>query len=352
MLSSNDVINLSYYFSNFDRIFTEELAVSDPPDERELTRRLGRMIAGDKFWSIDYMDAQEWLEGSLGWSLQLTMQAHPTGWEHHVSHSDFGLVISFTDELRQMPVRSAAYLVQAKRLYRKNGRYSLASEFGGVDHLQHLKLRYLASRLGEAAVKFGAYCPPLEIFEPSSIEAIQKTHKSNASALYVGSTFGLALQHQIDLEPSPVSKAGFWIASTLGRFDTAADLHRDAILRDLPFGWFVIANAWNLSISESQHRRAAPFAIPWLRANPAFESVFNIGASHEAHRLAMGLARGDDSVARELAAGTDAKIPASTFKPSVTFEITATRRAHPLLKPTYDDTAPDDPRPGPIMGRI
>ncbi|MCY1667354.1 hypothetical protein [Rhizobium sp. SL86] len=350
MLSNSDILNLAFYFSHFDRRLTSELGVSDPPDERELTRRLGRMLAGDEMWKIDKLTiAQDWLEDALGWSLQLTMQAHPTKWEHHVSHSDFGLIISFVDELLRTPTQSAAYLVQAKRLYPDvSGQYSLSSEFGATDRDQHLKLRYLAKRFGEAAVKFAAYCPPIEFFEFNSVEAIQIGHKSNSSALYVGSTFGLALQQQIEAEPCLVSDAGFWIAPTHGQFKTAGDLHRNAILSNLPFGWFVIANAWNLAISGSAGLSlpAAPYVIPWMWNNPTFGSILNLGLDAETQRLITGLARGDDSIAHELAAGTDAKVPSSAFKPSVTFEITLTRHVHPLLKPTLDEKPKDEPDNG------
>ena len=359
MLSNIDIRNLAYYFSKFDHRLTSELAVSEPPDERELTRRLSRMLAGDETWSIDFTPSQDWLEERLGWSLQLTMQAHPSKWEHHVSHSDFGLIISFKDEVRQMPTQSAAYLIQAKRLYTDtHGQYSLASKFGAVDRQQRLKLRHLAKRLGEAAVKFAAYCPPVDFFESTAAEVIRTTHQSNASALYVGSTFGLALQQHLELEPSPVSEAGFWITPTLEQFRTAADLHKNAIIRNLPFGWFVIANAWNLSIlgsevpSKGRPLTTAPFVIPWMPTNPAFGNLFNIGIDAEIHRLTMGLARGDSSVAQELAAGTDAEVPASAFRPSATFEVTVMRRAHPTLKPTLDDIPQDDADPGFTIGRF
>jgi hypothetical protein len=251
-----------------------------------------------EMWRIDELTlAQDWLEEVLGWSWQLTMQAHPTKWEHHVSHSDFGLIISLVDELLRMPPQSAAYLVQAKRIYPDDsGQYSLASEFAAIDREQHLKLRYLAKRFGEAAVKFAAYCPPIDFFQPTAAEVIQTVHKSNASALYVGSAFGLALQQQIESEPSLVSDAGFWITPTLGQLKTADDLHRNAILRNLPFGWFVIANAWNLSIAGSVGLPlpAAPHVIPWMRRSPAFGSILSLGLDAETHRLITGLARGDD----------------------------------------------------------
>lgn len=96
----------------------------------------------------------------------------------------------------------------------------MLSEFGAIENEQHLKLRYLAKRFGEPFVKFGAYCPPTDFFEGKSADAIKKGHKANASALYVGSTFGLALQNEIQAELSLVSEAGFWIAPTLSPSST------------------------------------------------------------------------------------------------------------------------------------
>ena len=71
-------------------------------------------------------------EVAIPQSLQRRMNAHPVGWENHVNHSDFGLVITFVDEvLRSLP-QSAAYIVNLKRLYRDDTAYSMRSEFGAM----------------------------------------------------------------------------------------------------------------------------------------------------------------------------------------------------------------------------
>ena len=358
MISLRTIRNLSQYFAHFDFTLIDELRNSAPPDEREITRRLRQMIEKELSWRIGDSEANEWINEAEGSAFHLEMQTHPTGWENQITYADYGIVFSFTDEVFGAKTQTTAYLIQAKRLY-DNGRhhrYDLYSTFGGQKDWQTLAIRYLASYLGEEAMKFAAYCPTLSAYDNNSAETIRRFHEENASALYTGTPFGVALFDSIFQRPENSSHAGFWISPTSPSLHRSVDLHRTAFLESLPFGWFVIANLWNLAIVGNEPGSAVnfgppPFLAPWVRGGLVKHLGLNLGQDVERQRLVVGLARGDISVAREIASLSDERLPASTFLPSVSVEIHLTRSLSPELRPSVDDgTTPDgDPdlrRPG------
>ena len=358
VISLRTIYNLSKYFAHFDFTLVEELQNSAPPDEREITRRLRQMIEKEVNWRIDDLNSDEWLDQTEGTTFRLEMQTHPTGWENQITYADYGIVFSFTDEVLGGNTETTAYLIQAKRLYDngRHSRYDLYSEFGGQKDWQTLAIRHLASYLGEEAVKFAAYCPVLSAYDANSAMTIRKFHEANASALYTGTPFGVALSDSISRRPENSSHAGVWISPTSLSLHRSVDLHRTAFLESLPFGWFVIANLWNLAVVGNEPGNLVsfgppPFLAPWVRRGLVKHLGLNLGQDFERQRLVLGLARGDVSVAREIAKLSEGRLPASTFLPSVSVEIHLTRSLSLELRPSIDDdpSLGDDPdlrRPG------
>jgi len=346
MLSVAQIRRLAFYFNALDANLVEGLAVADPPDEDEVTRRLGQLLRERDKW---YAPGPEMKEDPY---LAIEVQRHPTGWENEITYSDYGLVISFEDEVLGRGAQTTAYLIQAKRLYDDDGvppTYDLKSQFKAKNDSQRLSLRHLETHLGENTVKFASYCPRLSAFEPQSVQKVRQLHKENAGALYTGTSFGQELQRDVSDEKSTASEAGFWISPVSLRLAKAADLHRTAFLESLPFGWFLIANLWTLAtVGNTPHlleRRLPPHLIPWINPDSRFEIGLNLGQSLERHKLTLGLARGDMNAAQKLANISGDRVPASRFRPKAVFEIRMTRTLVPDLRPSPDFGPDDGPRP-------
>ncbi|MGY4155653.1 hypothetical protein ACVINW_001495 [Bradyrhizobium sp. USDA 4461] len=351
MLSIAQIRRLVLYFDRIDSNLVQGLAEPVPADEREITRRLHRLLDERDSWSSEDDVLKEWQGSDLALRFAIEMRLHPTGWEDDVTYSDYGIVLSFEDEVLGRPPQTTAYLVQAKRLYDNPAgpRYDLRSSFDGGDEEQRIKHHYLAAQLGEDAVKFGAYCPRLPIFDPSAIKAILQLHQENASALYTGTPFGLELQRQVSDGAPDASDAGFWILPISPRLRRAVDLHRTAFLSNLPFGWFVVANLWMLATAgnvppDPLYSVRIPHVIPWLDRRTPYGIGLNFGQSDEVRTLTVGLAKGDESAAEELVRRSEGTVPKSRFRPAATLEIRIIRAPAPDLHPRFDYGRDDDAR--------
>jgi hypothetical protein len=353
MLSVAQIRRLAVYFDALDWSLVQDLADPIPADEREVTRRLSKMLREPESWHVGGRDSSEWREAELDPYLALEMRLYPTGWENEITYSDYGLVITFEDQVLNRKPQTTAYLVQAKRLYdhEHDPRYDLNAKFGAENESQRLNLRHLAAHLGQDAVKFAAYCPRLSVFDEASVQTVLQLHQANASALYTGTPFGQELQRNVSEEKSTASEAGFWISPVSLKLSKAIDLHRTAFLESLPFGWFLIANLWTLATVGNEplpapHRvRLPPHLIPWISPGSPDDLRLNIGQSRQMQELTLGLARGDMNAAQKIAELSGEKVPDSRFRPAATLEVRVTRKLAPELRPLLDHDRDDGPRP-------
>ncbi|QOZ44784.1 hypothetical protein XH89_15850 [Bradyrhizobium sp. CCBAU 53340] len=347
MLSVGQIHRLASYFDALDRSLVEGLADRYPTDEREVTRRLAQLLHDPSKWYANVSVSSAWPKTERDPYLAIEVRLHPTGWENEITYSDYGLVVTFEDEVLARGPQTAAYLIQAKRLYDHDGEppYDLQAQFRAGNEGQRLSLRHLEDHLGENTVKSASYCPRLSVFDKNSIAIVRQLHQENAGALYVGTPFGQELQRNVSDASSTASEAGFWISPVSPRLSRAVDLHRTAFLRSLPFGWFLIANLWTLATVGSGPSRgpvpSAPHVVPWISPGTPHDLRLNIACEPKRQQLILGLARGELDAAKELAKISGDKVPASRFRPAATVEIRITRTIAPELRLPLDHD-PDD----------
>ena len=262
MLGPYQIPHLVRYFDGIDLAVSRRMLRAAPPSEPTLT---------EEFCAL--MDAQtQRRERSLDFDSDALTQAltrhgsfvdvdfsievhrHSPAMEAYVSQADFGLVLEYQNTVYPSYGWTAAYLMQAKRLFATSSGYSVYSRFGSTDADQHVRIRALARVLGEEALKYCLYCPPTSGYDARSIGALRTLHETNLADHIFDYAAGLALHAQI--QRTGGVESGMWVAGTHNEPANAAGVHADAFRGSWPLTWFIVQHF-------APHGRFAQGKVSW-----------------------------------------------------------------------------------------
>ncbi len=236
------------YLDGIDAFVARKLIRPSPPSETTLTEEFCAMMdAGNQRaegllpYDLDALNADL---ASMGHIIEadfhIRVHPHARGMEAYVSQADFGLVLEVQNRVLPGESWSAAYLMQAKRLFASppTRGFDLGSDFRSSSREQDQRIRILASLLGEEALKYCLYCPPTRGYEATAIAAIRTIHTTRLTQKIFDYACGLAMHDHL-LETGGV-EAGIWVAGTERRLASAFDLHTAAFHGASPFTWFIL----------------------------------------------------------------------------------------------------------------
>jgi hypothetical protein len=249
MLGPQHYPPLLRYLDGIDLCLSRQLLRPTPATETTLTQSLlALMDAATQRreeiprYNIDHLNAAlAELGDDLQADIRIDTRPHSSYFEANVSQSDFGLVLEYQNLTDSRFNWTAAYLMQAKRLFpATSGDYDLTSAFDSSDAKQQKRLRDLAAELGEEAVKYIFYCPPLSGFTANAGSAIRSYHNFAFGEMIFDYALGLALRDAI--RDTPGVHAGIWLSGTENPPADTLSVHQSAFSHVHPFSWFVLAH--------------------------------------------------------------------------------------------------------------
>jgi len=236
------------YFDGIDAFVARKMTRPVPPSETTLTEEFCAMMdAGNQRaerllgYDLDALNADLASNGYvIDADFQIQVHPHARGMEAYVSQADFGLILEVENRVLPEESWSAAYLMQAKRLFANPSAqgYDLMSGFRSSTSDQDKRIQMLASILGEDAMKYCLYCPQTTGYEATARAGIRTIHATRLGQKIFDFACGLALHDHV-LQTGGVD-AGIWVAGSKKPIATAFDLHRAAFHGASPFTWFIL----------------------------------------------------------------------------------------------------------------
>lgn len=236
------------YFDGIDAFVARKMTRPAPPGETTLTEEFCAMMdAGNQraegllSYDLDALNADLASNGYvIDADFQIQVHPHARGMEAYVSQADFGLILEVENRVLPEASWSAAYLMQAKRLFANPfaQAYDLMSSFRSSTGEQDKRIRMLASILGEDALKYCLYCPQTTGYEATATAGIRTIHATRLGQKIFDFACGLALHDHV-LQTGGVD-AGIWVAGSKKPIASAFDLHHAAFHGAAPFTWFIL----------------------------------------------------------------------------------------------------------------
>ncbi|USR02352.1 hypothetical protein [Sphingomonas aerolata] len=249
MLGPQHYPPLLSYLDGIDLCLSRQLLRPTPATETTLTQSFVALMDATTQrreelprFNIDHLNAAFAEMGDdLQAEVRIDTRPHSSHFEANVSQSDFGLVLEYQNLMDSRFNWTAAYLMQAKRLFpTKSGNYDMTSRFDSSDAEQHRRLRDLAAELGEEAVKYIFYCPPVSGFTASAGTAIRTHHNFAFGEMIFDYAVGLALRDAV--RDTPGVNAGIWLSGTKNPPVDTLSVHQSAFARTHPFSWFLLTH--------------------------------------------------------------------------------------------------------------
>ncbi|WP_155773813.1 hypothetical protein [Methylorubrum extorquens] len=236
------------FLEGVDFKLSEPMRRKHPPDEPALTNELCALLDAETqrgenrlSYNLDHLNNDLAAVGD-GLDFEVTLDTHPhnTAMERHVSQSDFGLILEYVNFVLPTENWCAAYLVQAKRLFKNpaNSEYDQLASFRAADAEQQARIDRLAVILGAGALKYGLYCPQAAHIPDITRTQVRALHTRNLSSEIFDFGSGLALRDFIATNGG--IDAGIWLQSSEGKPTNLISLHDEAFRSALPFTWFII----------------------------------------------------------------------------------------------------------------
>ncbi|PBB20406.1 hypothetical protein [Mesorhizobium sp. WSM4313] len=248
MFGPQHLKHLIKFLDGVDQALSQRMLRKHPPDEPALTNELCALLDADTqraeerlSYTLDQLNIDLAAAGDgLDFEVTLDTYPHNTAMERHVSQSDFGLVLSYDNRILPKENWSKAYLVQAKRLFRNStsGEYDDRAMFRAVDNEQQIRLRRLATILGDDALRYGLFCPQTPALPNVTRTKVRALHTRSLSSKIFDYSGGLELRDF--LARNGGIDAGIWLRSTVGRPTSLMELHNEAFKSAVPFTWFII----------------------------------------------------------------------------------------------------------------
>lgn len=167
MFGPQHLTHLIAYFDGIDAALSQRMLRKHAPDEPALTNELCALLDADTqrsegrpSYTVDHLNADLSAVGD-GLDVEVTIDTYPhnSAMERHVSQSDFGLVLEYENRILPWENWYAAYLVQAKKLFRnsRSDEYDGRSRFQAIKPEQQRRLERLSNLLGPDALLYCLY---------------------------------------------------------------------------------------------------------------------------------------------------------------------------------------------------
>jgi hypothetical protein len=246
------------YFDGIDLALSRRMLRSTLPSETTLTEEFCALMDAptqrrEHSLSFDIDALTKALTqhgGAIDVEIDVATHKHLSGMEAYVSQSDFGLVLEYRNLVLPARSWSAAYLMQAKKLFPTSKGFSEHSKFLSADADQHTRIRFLADILGESALKYCLFCPPTTGYETRAVGVLRTLHDTSLSGRIFDYAVGLALRDE--LQRSGGIEAGVWISGTEEEPIEVATMHAAAFDGSCPFTWFILQHfSWGSNFTSS-----------------------------------------------------------------------------------------------------
>lgn len=317
MFGPQHLQHLIRYFDGIDSVLSELLLRKVPSEEPHLTNELCALLDADTqqrekklSYSVEDLN-RDLASADDGVDFEATLDTYPhnTAMERYVSQSDFGLVLSYDNRVMPELNWSAAWLVQAKRVFPNpaTGEYDDGAKFRSVNSDQQQRLDVLAGVLGSDALLYGLYCPSTAKLPDLMRTKVRALHTFNVSQSIFDYAPGLALKDVFAANGKIDS--GIWLHPTEMKPKGLIDLHSLAFVSAWPLSWFFV-NKFSV-------RHVPGMRVPRPHTSPEQERVRKI-------------VRGNEQAVRELIReltemGEKSEAPTNiTVLPRHTITITAT----------------------------
>lgn len=286
------------YFDGVDLTLSRQLQRPVPASETTLTQSFCALMdagsqrrEGQPAFGIDQLNAElAQLGDGLEASMRIDTSPHGAYFEANISQADFGLVLEYRNTFKPGYDWTAAYLMQAKRLFpSRTGEYDLASCFESCDAKQHQRIVDLVDFLGAHAVKYFLYCPPVSGFARASATAIRNRHiLSLGGAIF---DYGLGLAFRDAIRSKGGCDAGIWLTGADRQPSDALTLQDAAYRAAHPFTWFILG-----------HFQPDVQGHPGLSGGATISGPLNATHAIDAELVerTRGIADGDADIVREL----------------------------------------------------
>ncbi|WP_317213861.1 hypothetical protein [Gluconobacter sp. GP1] len=235
------------YLEGIDFALSQKMRRSYAPDEPALTNELCALLDCktqeiEKTLSYNLCDLNKDLDSvgdALDFEVSIDTYPHNSSMERYVSQSDFGIILEYENHVLPSTNWSAAYLLQAKKLYRnsKNNEYDKSSRFMSSDTDQHKRIENLNKYLN-GHINYILYCPQLlDLTREAQIQMRALHNKNTAQLIY---DYGIGLEFRDFLTRNKGINSGVWLTTVDEKPKNLANLHSKSFESALPFTWFII----------------------------------------------------------------------------------------------------------------
>lgn len=235
------------YLEGIDFALSQKMRRSYAPDEPALTNELCALLDCEtqeieKTLAYNLCDLNKDLDSvgdALDFEVSIDTYPHNSNMERYVSQSDFGIILEYENHVLPSTNWSAAYLLQAKKLYRnsKNNEYDKSSRFISSDANQHKRIEKLNEYLN-GHISYILYCPQILDFTRETQIQMRAFHNKNTAQLIYD--YGVGLEFRDFLLKNKGINSGIWLTTADEKPTNLAKLHSKSFESALPFTWFII----------------------------------------------------------------------------------------------------------------
>lgn len=279
MLSPRAIKLLLHHFDALDEVIARRLTRKRPWQEEALTGLLCDLLDSETQAEERVAYTLEQLHEDLarsdepvGLRLKIDSHQYPKHLERWVTQADFGLIITYQDQFDRVLSSSAAWLMQAKRVFpNRAGDYDSGCKYSSTDVAQDARMKALRDWAGEDFIRYFLYCPRPKDLRQDVREALSQARTKALSGDIFDYSLGLELRDDM-LSSSPTIAAGLFVASLDNIPKTLLETHASLFSATTPFSWFIVQHMANGRHSIS-HRRTSPESVRASGRSPRFSEI-------------------------------------------------------------------------------
>jgi hypothetical protein len=237
------------YFDGVDRSLSARVTRKHPWPEEALTAVFCDLMDSEtqideglpynlKSLEADLLRTDE----PIGVNVRIDTHQYSKHLEHHVTHSDIGIVVTYQDQFGSESFKNS-WLLQAKRAFplEKNPPFSYGakSAFSSRTSEQESSLQALNEWAGFDFARYLLYCPrPSDLKPKVRQELNQYRSKALASNIF---DYGIGLQLRDDLlSENPTTAAGVFVSKVTSCPKDLGETHQTVMGNAIPFSWFMV----------------------------------------------------------------------------------------------------------------
>jgi len=218
LFSPKAIHYLIKYFNSIDKKLSNFLTHKQPWDEESLTRMFCDLLDKDyqEEFNIDYTLTQFYSDLSKfneSMTIDISLETHQykRNYEHDVTKSDIGLILEYKEQFDNDKSFEVYLLLQAKRLFPIQNKYSIKSEFNSFNAVQYNEINKINEKAGFNFVSYLLYCPRTEKLEKSTREGLTYARNEMLGNEIFDYAFGQELRDDL-LRNSETIASGIYVS--------------------------------------------------------------------------------------------------------------------------------------------